>query len=644
MNKILRIHIILLFVLAVTNGNSQTYNKDTDILQNAALGINWNEIERPNYPSYTDRVFWDSLPENWKQQYINEGEKYVDYTWPSVTASSYLRFMQDGDRKAMEEINNERRLALGSLVMAELIEGQGRFLNPIIDGVFAFCEQTSWCNSAHLVVQKAKGSLPDVTEPIIDLGAVITGENLAMIHYFFREEFDKVNPLISERIEYEISHRLLQPYYERDDFWWMGFKGSFVNNWNVWCNANVLKCMWLIEEDPIRRAEGISKIIRSADKFVDYYKNDGACEEGPEYWGHAGGKLYELIETLHTMSGGEFRPYTHEKVKNIGRYIGLVNIAGNSFVNFADASPKLSSYPGLIKRIGTLIEDEALEDFARKLALSNRWSEHPPKGNLGKVIPNLMLGVDWLSEQTSGSAELSHFFNETGLCIARDESNKSTGFVFAAKGGHNGESHNHNDVGTFILYYNAAPFLVDAGVGTYVKKTFSSRRYEIWNMQSEYHNLPLINGLGQKDGRRYKAAGVQFDDDGKRVTFKVNMQTAYPQEADIKALNREYTFMRTEGLLISDQYELKKCIQPAEYHFITPCDITEVASGKLSLNYNQEQLYIYFDARELEWRQETIGEMDERLSRNWPNGLTRIVFKETKKSKRRTNKFKVLKH
>lgn len=617
---------------------------ERDVLQAASTHIDWSSIQGPEYPSYKNRKFWNSIPANWQQEYVKEGEKYVDYTWPAVTASRYLRFMQDGDRNSMQSIHNQRLNALRSLVLAELVEAEGRFITPIIDGVFAICEQTSWCNSAHLVVQKAKGSLPDVTEPIIDLGAVIMGENLAMIHYFFEEEFNNVNPLISQRIEYEIKRRLLAPYYERDDFWWMGFQGSFVNNWNVWCNANVLKCMWLIEDDSQQRALGIEKILRSADQFVNYYNEDGACEEGPEYWGHAGGKLYELIETLNAMSGGQFQPYTNDKVKNIGRYIQLAHISGNYFVNFADASPKLKSYPGLIKRIGHLIEDESLESFAKELAMTNEWMKKAPQGPLGKVIPDLVLGNKWLNEADTAPVEPSHFFEQTGMCVARDMGDKSEGFVFAAKGGHNNESHNHNDVGSFILYFNGQPFLVDAGVGTYTKKTFSSKRYEIWNMQSEQHNLPLINGLGQQNGKQYKAENISFKDEGEQLTFELNIESAYSEEAKIREWKRRYNFIRSEGLVITDDYDLKKSIQPTECRFVTPHEVSELSAGKLLIDAGKDKLYLYFDATQFDWEIQEAGVMDERLSRNWPNGLNIVVLKQKKLRKKGTAEFKILKN
>jgi len=34
----------------------------------------------------------------------------------------------------------------------------------------------------------------------------------------FKKEFDKVHPLISERLKQEILNKALNPYFERDDF------------------------------------------------------------------------------------------------------------------------------------------------------------------------------------------------------------------------------------------------------------------------------------------------------------------------------------------------------------------------------------------------------------------------------------------
>ena len=96
------------------------------------------------------------------------------------------------------------------------------------------------------------------------------------------------------------------------------------------------------------------------------------------------------------------------------------------------------------------------------------------------------------------------WYPETEFCYLTNKS----GWFLATKGGFNNESHNHNDVGTFSLYVNTIPVLIDAGVGTYTRQTFSSERYTIWTMQSNYHNLPMINGVPQSFGQNYKATDV----------------------------------------------------------------------------------------------------------------------------------------
>src|SRR6185369_12944547 len=96
------------------------------------------------------------------------------------------------------------------------------------------------------------------------------------------------------------------------------------------------------------------------------------------------------------------------------------------------------------------------------------------------------------------------------VMTARRREASSAGLYLAAQGGHNAESHNHNDVGNFIVYADGEPAIVDVGVETYSAQTFSSRRYEIWTMQSAYHNLPTIDGVMQGAGRQFAARSVSY--------------------------------------------------------------------------------------------------------------------------------------
>jgi len=107
------------------------------------------------------------------------------------------------------------------------------------------------------------------------------------------------------------------------------------------------------------------------------------------------------------------------------------------------------------------------------------------------------------------------FMDGIQVMTARERSGSDLGLYLAAKGGHNSESHNHNDIGNFIVFANGQPMLIDAGVGTYTAATFGANRYSIWTMQSAYHNLPTVNGIMQQAGAS-----------SPRVTFHIGAMTA----------------------------------------------------------------------------------------------------------------------
>ena len=84
----------------------------------------------------------------------------------------------------------------------------------------------------------------------------------------------------------------------------------------------------------------------------------------------------------------------------------------------------------------------------------------------------------------------------------------AAGLTLAVKGGHNGEHHNHNDVGSFVVASDGVPVIVDAGRPTYTAQTFGPDRYAIWTMQSGWHNVPVIGGREQLPGAAHAARDV----------------------------------------------------------------------------------------------------------------------------------------
>src|SRR2546429_4762493 len=155
--------------------------------------------------------------------------------------------------------------------------------------------------------------------------------------------------------------------------------------------------------------------------------------------------------------------------------------------------------------------------------------------------------------------------------VARSTANSGAGLYVAAWGGHNGQSHNHSDVGNFIVYGDGKPVLIDVGVETYSAKTFSAQRYEIRTMQSAYHNLPTINGVMQGAGREFQAKDVSFNETANRVTFSADIAAAYPAAAAVNRWQRRGSLdRRAPAVEAEDRYELTPWKEPVLLSLMTP--------------------------------------------------------------------------
>ena len=591
------------------------------------------------YPAYTDRAGWNRLSGKYRTEQIKEGEKYLDYEWKLVKATDYMEFEKSGSRTIMETPFGANSTALSALVLAELCEGQGRFINQIINGVWVFSEMTSWALSGHLgAFQTSKRSLPDYSENVIDLTVGDIGSLLSWVHYFFKEPFDKVNPVIAKRLKHTLQDRVLNPYMQRSDFWWQAFDlkpGGMVNNWNPWCNFNVLTTFLLIEDDPQKLAEGVHRTMVSVDEFINYTKSDGACEEGPSYWGHAAGKLYDYLQLLSYATKGQVAIFDQPIVRNMGEYISNSYVGDGWVVNFADASAKGGGNAGLIYRYGNAVNSETMMHFAAYLNQKQTASAIKAGRDLFRAFEEMKYN-EGLTKTSPGLPTYTFkWYPETEFCYMKNNS----GFFFAGKGGFNAESHNHNDIGTFSLYLDKTPVFIDAGVGTYTRQTFSSERYSIWTMQSNYHNLPLINGVPQAFGNKYRSRSVSFDP--KKLLFSLDIAGSYPENASVDSYKRSYELTADGALNISDNYILKEATAPNQINFLVWQKPNVSQPGTISLAVGDKTVRLQYDPKLFKVQIESVPLDDKRLSQVWGEEIHRIMLKATQVNKKGQYQFKI---
>ena len=590
------------------------------------------------FPKRSEHEAWQAVPESVRKAHLQLGEDALAAQWPHLPADLYLQYARVGNRRNYEKPYFERRNILGWMAIAECIEGQGRFLDPIVNALWGICEESSWCIPAHIGHQQAGVNLPDTTEPIVDLFAGETSALLAWVLYLLDDSLDTVSPLVRPRVVRELKNRILTPLLERDDFWWMGFSPRRVNNWNPWVNSNWLATVLLVEDDPQRRSDALFKIMESLDRFITPYPRDGGCDEGPSYWGRAGASLFDNLLWLYSASSGKIDIFNDELVRDIGRFVYRAHIDDEYFVNFADASARIVPDPAVVFLYGKHIEDSKMASFGAWLAkgkdvmTEGYKTRGNPTSSLGRVLPGLFAAAEMDSTAPVPPQVRDVWLPEIQVVVARDEEGSSRGFYLAAKGGHNDESHNHNDIGHWLVYIDGQPVIIDAGVETYTRKTFSDRRYEIWTMQSAYHSLPTIDGVQQAPGKEFAARDVAYSADGNTATLTLDIAGAYPSEAKLNTWKRSITLRRGESVEAVDVWDLNAPAKEITFSLITPCAVTQADPGLLVLD--EKDLVdgrksgkgrVNYDPR-LVVSTERVAITDERMSPIWGPEITRIVF------------------
>lgn len=594
------------------------------------------------YPPYADRVGWSKIPEEIREKTIQAAEKHIGYDWPIFTATMYLEFTRTGNRSLIDQAISNRSRILQSLVMAELMEGKGRFINDIVNGVFTYCEQTYWGASAHFYLygfdsSDPKGSinepytvLPDIDNPIIDLMASDVSADLAWIWYFFHEEFDKISPIISTRLKQEIQNKILDPYYKKNDHWWMTGWGEgdqiferanwVVNNWTPWITSNILTTIMLIEDELEMKLYGIYKTMTSIDIFMNIYPSDGACDEGPSYWRHAGGKLFDYLNLFQKATNGKIDIFDNELVKNIGRYIYRAYISeGKHYINWSNAAPEIHHNGGHIFRFGEAIDDLTMKEFGAFLLKKSDFGKAAVTGSISQSLENLFNLEKWQEVKPTEPLLHEFYFHDSELAFARDKRDINDGFYFAAWANDNSGGHNHNDVGNFILYFNGKPVLVDVGRG---------------GNGTNMHNLPLINGISQSTGKKYKGNNTTFSSSSRKVSFSTDISQAYPLDTDVEKWIRSYALVRNKKFSIEDRYQFRQNSGNTVLHFMTGLHTKLINPGILELYSVDFTLRMKYNPSLV-----TI-DIEENM---FKNEISRIVFKMNGKKLAGSVYFEILK-
>ena len=601
----------------------------------------------PQFPAFADRAAWENIDPADKEELLAYADKWRAEPWPMLTAGMYASFIRTGSRTDCQTPYYARRRKLCSAVLRVCLTGDVALLPDVEDGVWLLCEETTWAISAHAYLSKAH-PFPDDQANVVDLFAAQT----AMILSFIAQLLEGVlHPDLIDRIRREVERRIFRPFMDYDGEWWMGFTRTNLNNWTPWIISNVLMSanVW-----HWGGAALIERACGMLDRWLKCVPEDGGCDEGAGYWNMAGGAFLDCLMVLESMCAVDL--WQDEKVCRMMAYPELVHLGKGWFANFADcdARPRIDGerlqYAGEKTGNAALIRmgmdmrgmpSAALSDTPHLSRVLMRLFSKPAEVKAVEVQQKMEVGQD--ARLAAGFACKDCRVASTRTCAegwpkdvwlpdlqvrivescdwcGSKEGSKELRTIVAMKGGHNDESHNHNDVGSFLMAVNGQMQVVDAGNMIYTAKTFSDRRYELWNCRAAYHNVPMIAQYEQQPGLKYAARDVEKLPNG----MALDMADAYPAEAGVQIYRRKL-LLDGSRLSVMDDITLDKA-QPVTWVFMLR-DEPIIEAEDLCCHGRETNFFIEWrDTEELKAAVEPIEITDGRMKNSYPGTLWRLTL------------------
>jgi len=534
----------------------------------------------------SDRAAWEELTRRKSfRQVIVEAQELLDKPIPDSPDDLYLDFSRTGNRTRWQKVNSERCRRINRLALAECLENKGRFISALEEAVRALCAERTWVMPAHdRDLANFNGTRID-----IDLGSARLAWSLATADYLLA---DKLSPETRGLIRDHIRRRIFDPYRDmvkgkRKANWWM----RTTNNWNAVCLAGVTGSALTLLESPRERAFFVAAAELYSKNFLKGFTADGYCSEGVGYWNYGFGHYLLLAEVIHQATRGSVDLLACKGVRQPAMYGARIEIINGVCPAFADCGfgsrPTSRIMSMVSRRFGLGLRDWEQEDVAS------------PDGSLYDAMmytfPNSASRTPPAGQAYEGPGPRT-WFAQAGILISRPGKSASCRLGVALKGGHNGEHHNHNDVGSYVVVVGAKAVLVDPGPEVYTARTFSSHRYDSNLLNSFGHSVPIVAGQLQRTGKKAHGRVLRTEFTDEADTLALDIRSAYDVPA-LEKLQRTFVYLRkgAGSLTVTDEVAFESP-QSFGTALITFGQWKQDTPGSLSITEGGETIQVHIES------------------------------------------------
>ena len=418
-----------------------------------------------------------------------------------------------------------------SALMSLIYPDNEEYYKNLVDSVWAYLNDYTWAPLGHYTEQYYQRTPKDFDYGLIDIFAASASFALAEIKNLFKDRFPK---LLTDRITYEIRRRTIEPYLTRKFFW-----ETHDNNWTAVCTGAVAGV--LMYEAPELFFENQKRIHDSMECYLASYKDDGMCVEGVGYWGFGFGFFasYALLE--REITNGEVDWFARPKVKEIAKFIGKMFLQKNVMATYSDTGIDSKYSVGLPHMLRHIYGDE-VEKLPIEHGIVIYDNTHFNFALRSFIYYNEENNAEQMATNVTYSVKSSCYLTK-----------RTSAYAFTVKGGNNGESHNHIDVGSFILARNNKQIIADIGASPYYEGYHTEKRYTFFNPSAYAHNIPIFDGIGEDDKRRDDVF-VEYDWEKQRAYLDIT--NGYGLDF-VKKAERVFEFEESK-LTLKDSFKLTK--------------------------------------------------------------------------------------
>jgi hypothetical protein len=332
--------------------------------------------------------------------------------------------------------------------------------------------------------------------------------------------------------------------------WWVNSE----HNWNQVCNGGlIVGALAIAETDPQYAETILPEALESLPRALKTYAPDGAWGEGPGYWHYATRYTAYGLDALYTALGRDFGLSHSQGLEHSAHF--PVQAAGPTgfYLNYADSGERSRRRPmGCSFWLAGMFDDDFIRATEHELLRTQQatahhlvWYEPPADVPLDSPLDVLYRGPVPVALFRSGWDDADALF--AGI-----------------KAGYNQVNHAHLDLGNFELDALGVRWARDLGSDDYNLENYWQKgpdggRWTYYRLNSESHNVPLLDRKGQDPEGTSRI--VSFRPGGDRPHAVIDLSDAYH---DGGRITRGLTLVNNRrDLLVQDDYDLSR------RHFLT---------------------------------------------------------------------------